>query len=326
MIEEEFEIDAIKKQFILIYVLIVLVFESISMIASWQTLGRELRIVSVIGLFFQLCAIVASYKFSYTTLKPFIAIYIVFGTLFIIIRLIYMWQNNINAVYLWLIVAPFSMYVLFSNKAIVYWTIYIFSLGLVSFFVGDIFSFYGIEIKDESPINNNRIAVWRILNFIGVFMYLSFCLYYIDKIQKKKIQLLESKVDQYKKNEQKLNGDEKYNRLYKVILKYFENKKPYINPDFEISQLAIALNTNIAYISKAIKINQDTNFNTFVNTYRIEKIKEMIQEEYGKYTLEYIYASSGFKNQSTFNKVFKSVEGITPSEYYKKIQASIDCK
>jgi YesN/AraC family two-component response regulator len=133
---------------------------------------------------------------------------------------------------------------------------------------------------------------------------------------------LESKLDQFKRNEQKIkvveNGDKKYNYLYSNILNYFETKKPYNNPDFDIAQLAIALDSNSSYISKAIKVSRNMNFNTFVNTYRIDKIKEMIQENQSKYTLEYIYSSAGFKNQSTFNKVFKLVEGITPSEYYKR--------
>jgi YesN/AraC family two-component response regulator len=140
------------------------------------------------------------------------------------------------------------------------------------------------------------------------------------------IQLLEAKLGGYReqlnKSKDKIKmvetSDEKNNRLYDTILNYFETNKPYINPDFDIAQLAIALNSNTSYISKAIKMNGDLNFNAFVNTYRMNKIKEMIQEHNSKFTLEYIYASSGFKNQSTFNKVFKSIEGITPSEYYKK--------
>ncbi|WP_370567614.1 helix-turn-helix domain-containing protein [Dysgonomonas sp. Marseille-P4677] len=33
--------------------------------------------------------------------------------------------------------------------------------------------------------------------------------------------------------------------------------------------------------------------------------------------MRYIYSSAGFRHQSTFNKVFKELEGITPSEYIK---------
>ncbi|WP_410566018.1 helix-turn-helix domain-containing protein [Bacillus sp. SIMBA_033] len=34
----------------------------------------------------------------------------------------------------------------------------------------------------------------------------------------------------------------------------------------------------------------------------------------------YIYTEAGFSNQATFNRVFKSIEGITPSEYINRIQ------
>jgi YesN/AraC family two-component response regulator len=113
---------------------------------------------------------------------------------------------------------------------------------------------------------------------------------------------------------------EKYTELYNNILSYFEKERPYINPDYTITQLANALNSNIVYISQAIKIHQDINYNLFVNTFRINHVKEMIaQNIHNKYTLEHIYLSSGFRNQSTFNKVFKQIEGITPSEFYKNV-------
>ncbi len=40
----------------------------------------------------------------------------------------------------------------------------------------------------------------------------------------------------------------------------------------------------------------------------------MIAKDYHN---KYIYLSAGFRHQSTFNKVFKEIEGITPSEYIK---------
>jgi AraC-like DNA-binding protein len=110
---------------------------------------------------------------------------------------------------------------------------------------------------------------------------------------------------------------QKYKDLYAQIEKYFETNLPFVNPDFTAAQLASALNTNIAYISKAINQQRDINFNVFVNHYRIEKVKQMMRDSSNKYTLEYISSSSGFRNQSTFNKAFKSIEGITPSAYSK---------
>ncbi len=126
------------------------------------------------------------------------------------------------------------------------------------------------------------------------------------------------------KQEQKQHADvEKYYQLYHNILNYFDSKKAYCDPDFSINQLADAMDTNITYISKAINVNENMNFNQFINTYRINMVKNMIDNSYqNKYTIRYIYISSGFKHQSTFNKVFKLIEGITPSEYIRKMNKS----
>ena len=110
----------------------------------------------------------------------------------------------------------------------------------------------------------------------------------------------------------------KFDTLYTAILTYFSEKKPYCNPDFTIEQLAKDLNSNVKYISKAIKIKENVNFNFFLNKYRISMIKEMIANDFhNKYTLRYIYFKSGFRHQSTFNKAFKDIEGMTPSKYIK---------
>jgi YesN/AraC family two-component response regulator len=92
-----------------------------------------------------------------------------------------------------------------------------------------------------------------------------------------------------------------------------------VNPDFDRAQLATALNTNIAYISKAIHLRRDVNFSALINYYRIEKVKQMMQSSSNKYTFEYIATASGFRNLSTFNKAFKDIEGLTPSAYSKTL-------
>jgi AraC-like DNA-binding protein len=320
--EVESEIDVVKKQFILIYSLIILITELSFLIAFWPGEPRD-RYLAGISVFFQLFVISVSRKFSFSALKPAIPIYILFWSFLFFIRFI-------ASANMWILVSPITIYVLFQNKTMTHWCIYLFALGLLSLYAKDIFS---LENTLQADIGREGLAsiakrayISKFLNYACVFIYLCFSLYYAHKIHRMEIHLLEEKLElyrnQYRKTEQKIklfeNDDEKYNDLYNNILTHFETKKPYINPDFDIAQLAIALNSNSTYISKAIKMNRDLNFNAFVNAYRLEKIKEMIQENNSKFTLEYIYASSGFKNQSTFNKVFKSAEGITPSEYYKK--------
>jgi YesN/AraC family two-component response regulator len=115
------------------------------------------------------------------------------------------------------------------------------------------------------------------------------------------------------------NEIEKYNLLYSEIVKYFEEKKLHLDPHLTISKLAIMLNTNINYIYQAIQINNNVSFNTFVNSHRINTVKKMIEEGWSeKYTIQHIYTSAGFLHQTTFNKVFKSFEHMSPSDYIAK--------
>lgn len=79
---------------------------------------------------------------------------------------------------------------------------------------------------------------------------------------------------------------------------------------------------NTLYIAKSIKLNGYSGFSHYINFCRIQYVKKLIEEsDLSKITLMYIYTSAGFNSQSTFNRVFKQIEGVTPTEYifnYKK--------
>jgi AraC-like DNA-binding protein len=119
----------------------------------------------------------------------------------------------------------------------------------------------------------------------------------------------------------------KYNELFIKIKKYFIEKKPYIDAGFTMLKLASYLNSNTLYVSRAIKLNSGTNFNLFVNTYRIDFVKNMLDKGSAtRYTMQYIYKSAGFKQQSTFNTVFKRIVGLTPTAYLEKNELTSNIK
>jgi len=113
---------------------------------------------------------------------------------------------------------------------------------------------------------------------------------------------------------------ERNRRIFVRIQEFFETKKPYLNANLTLSQCANELGTNTLYLSKAINEVKEINFNVFVNSYRIAEAKELMRNNLRKYSLQYIYLSSGFKSQPAFNRAFKDIEGVTPSEYYKKLE------
>jgi AraC-like DNA-binding protein len=231
---------------------------------------------------------------------------------------------GITSSFAWYIIMPIGIYVIYPDKKLTQWIIYIVFLVILSSVLSYVFgnkSFF----KEDLPHFSHLYLI--LLNAVTVsFALVLVCLflYYLHKIQEiRDLILIESARSSNEDTSSSVMKDiiePRQRILYEQIIEYFETEKPYLNKDFNIAQLAIALNTNIAYISQAIKTNKETHFNHFVNEYRIKMIKEMILNNYGKYTLEYIYDTSGFRNQSTFNKTFKQIEGITPSEYCRSIE------
>ncbi|RZJ36094.1 MAG: helix-turn-helix domain-containing protein [Chryseobacterium sp.] len=109
--------------------------------------------------------------------------------------------------------------------------------------------------------------------------------------------------------------------LYSRIILYFEEEKPYQKADFNIRKLAESLDSNSTYVSRALNKIGNKKFNQLVNDYRINQVKaEIANNLHQKFTLEHIYTSAGFSQQSTFNRIFKENTGSTPSEYIDNIQ------
>jgi AraC-like DNA-binding protein len=94
----------------------------------------------------------------------------------------------------------------------------------------------------------------------------------------------------------------------------------YINSELTLADVANKLNTNVAVISKTINQGFKMNFNDFINTYRIEAIKQAFSAgEHKKTTLLGIAFDCGFNSKATFNRAFKKNTGFSPKEYLEKL-------
>jgi AraC-like DNA-binding protein len=67
-----------------------------------------------------------------------------------------------------------------------------------------------------------------------------------------------------------------------------------------------------------------TSFYDFINTYRVEKAKQLLTEgAYRNAKVIHIAYDSGFSHKSTFLRSFKKVTGHTPSEFRKKSKKEV---
>ena len=91
------------------------------------------------------------------------------------------------------------------------------------------------------------------------------------------------------------------------------------SPEFSLNRLAELTGQKYWNMSQIIKDTYGKNFYMLLNEHRIKEACRRIndREKYGNYTIEAISASVGFKSRSNFITTFKTITGLTPSEYQK---------
>lgn len=116
--------------------------------------------------------------------------------------------------------------------------------------------------------------------------------------------------------------ERKMKALYKKILDYFEEKKPYLDEDVSLEDISRNLYTNKAYLSKTVNVLSGQNFRQFVNYYRVEYAIELIRRD-PHLKVEELAMMSGFHNPVSFNMAFRLFKGKTPSEWIHEHRASL---
>ncbi|MEM6719611.1 MAG: AraC family transcriptional regulator [Bacteroidota bacterium] len=110
------------------------------------------------------------------------------------------------------------------------------------------------------------------------------------------------------------------NTAIKAIEALMENEKPYLNPDLNLSELAKQAELTRGQLSEIINTGFQMNFNDFVNSYRVNAFKGMIQEgKHKQLSLLGIAYECGFNSKATFNRVFKKLTNFSPTQYLQSL-------
>jgi AraC-like DNA-binding protein len=97
------------------------------------------------------------------------------------------------------------------------------------------------------------------------------------------------------------------------------SEKIYLNENLNLKEFAFHLKADPNLVSFILNNHLGCNFYDFVNRHRIEEVKnKLINPEYKHLTLLGIALESGFNSKTTFNRVFKQITGITPTEFQQK--------
>lgn len=98
-------------------------------------------------------------------------------------------------------------------------------------------------------------------------------------------------------------------------------RKLFLEPDLTLSILAQELDINPNTLSEVINRIQKMNFYDYVNKLRVEEFKVLVTIPTNKkFTLLALAYQSGFNSKTSFNRNFKKITGLIPSEYVSKIK------
>ncbi len=102
-----------------------------------------------------------------------------------------------------------------------------------------------------------------------------------------------------------------------TVLKVINFIRENYSKDITLTEAAGLVGVTPEYLSKLFNQKINVNFVVFLRNFRISMAKRMLLS--GKYRIQEVAEQVGFKDPKYFNKVFKSVCGISPSEYKKVI-------
>ncbi|WP_299121928.1 AraC family transcriptional regulator [uncultured Tenacibaculum sp.] len=115
---------------------------------------------------------------------------------------------------------------------------------------------------------------------------------------------------------------EKYKRCCEQILK----EKYFTNPNLTLKLLSGFLFIKERELSELINSCAKSNFHGFINKFRVEEFKKLLSsDKVVHYSILGLAKDAGFSSKSTFYKVFKEVEGVTPSEYKNGLRSPNTC-
>ncbi len=197
-----------------------------------------------------------------------------------------------------------------------------------------------LELPNQAFVEKSTDAIWLVFSIIPYFMgYFAMNQPQIFRIKQnddffKPIATIkteqnvalfeqlheEEEIDLVKEGFKSEKIDDNILPLKAMVEEYMLLEKPYINSQLTLNQLAEKVEMNPVLLSKVINEGFQKNFFDFVNTFRIEEYKRMlVLPKYKNYTLLGVAFEVGFNSKSAFNRSFKKITNITPSDFYNEV-------
>src|SRR3990172_170382 len=102
------------------------------------------------------------------------------------------------------------------------------------------------------------------------------------------------------------------------LIELMENEKMFADEDLSLKRLAYELSITPHQLSQLMNEKLNSNFNSFINRYRVEEAKKILIDEPDRPIMSICYGV-GFNSKSVFYKAFLQSTGMTPHRYRKEL-------
>lgn len=107
--------------------------------------------------------------------------------------------------------------------------------------------------------------------------------------------------------------------IMRRLILYFENDKPYLDPNLRAAKTSLAIGTNKLYMSRAIGKSKFNNFNSLCNYYRVLELCRLFMDEPDSDIMD-IYGKAGFASRGVFCNSFLLFTGESPAKWAKRLR------
>lgn len=103
-----------------------------------------------------------------------------------------------------------------------------------------------------------------------------------------------------------------------MLTNLMKQDKPFTNPELTLGEIAEQLRVHPNKLSQVINSVTQKNFYDYINSWRVDEFIHLVNKPDNRnYTLLSIAFECGFNSKSSFNRNFRKITGLSPSEYLK---------
>jgi AraC-like DNA-binding protein len=169
-------------------------------------------------------------------------------------------------------------------------------------------------------LNSNIVISLTVLSITIFFVLKALYQPYLFSGVNKHLKPVKAFVDA-KQTTTKMENPKVNKKRLEALRELMLQKKPYLDPEITLQKLALQASIPEKELSLLINHHLNKHFFDFINEYRINDAKNMLQDpEQDRLTVLEILYSVGFNSKSSFYTAFKKETNQTPTAYRKSIR------